>query len=225
MFEGSDLELAKACVAGDQEAIAEVEARFASDIARALARLRVDTALADDVKQTIREKLFLGTNGKPPGLASYSGKGPLGAFLRAVVVHAVISMKRARRRMTEADSRIRDVAHDDDPALEHVRRRYGASFKQAFQDAFAELSARERSVLRLVYIDGLAVEQVATVYGVHRVSVSRWLGQIREQLHSRTRELLRERLGLATSEVASVARLCLSQIDVSLSRLVRESSA
>lgn len=217
----ADVELARACASGDERAIAEVERRFAADIALALARLRIDPALADEIRQVVREKLFVGKNGKPRGIASYNGKGPLGAFLRAVVVHAAVSAKRAQRKDHDGDSAIGDAASDDDPELAQIRARYGASFKQAFYDALAELPPRDRNVLRLVYVDGLAVEQVALAYNVHRVSVSRWLGDAREQLHTRTRALLRERLSLSATEMASVARLCLSQIDVSLDRLLR----
>jgi RNA polymerase sigma-70 factor (ECF subfamily) len=217
----ADLELARACAAGDARAIAEVETRFAADVTRALARLRVDAALADEIRQAVREKLFVGKDGKAPGIASYNGKGPLGAFLRAVVVHAAISAKRAQRHDHDGDSAIGDAASDDDPELAGIRARYGASFKQAFYDALAELPPRDRNVLRLVYVDGLSVEQVALAYGVHRVSVSRWLGDAREQLHGRTRAILRDRLSLSATEMASVARLCLSQIDVSLDRLLR----
>jgi RNA polymerase sigma-70 factor (ECF subfamily) len=218
----ADVELARACAAGDARAIAEVERRFGPDLDRALARLRLDAALAAEIRQSVREKLFVGKGGGPPGIASYEGKGPLGAFLRAVVVHAAMSAKRAQRKDHDGDSVLRDAAAVDDPELAEIRRRYGASFKQAFADALAELEPRDRNVLRLVYVEGLGVEQVALAYGVHRVSVSRWLADARAHLHSRTRALLRERLSLSATELASVARLCLSQIDVSLDRLLAE---
>lgn len=216
----ADLELARACAARDPRAIAEVEARFAGDVSRALARLRIDAAMADEIRQSVREKLFVGRDGKAPAIASYDGKGPLGAFLRAVVVHAAISARRAQRTDHDGDSAIGDAAGGDDPELAGIRARYGASFKQAFYDALAELPPRDRNVLRLVYVDGLAVEQVALAYGVHRVSVSRWLGDARERLRVRTRAILRDRLALSATEMASVARLCLSEIDVSLDRLL-----
>lgn len=218
----SDLDLARACATGDARAIAEVEKRYGSDVDRALGRLRLDTALKEEIKQQVREKLFVGRDGKPPSIASYEGKGPLGAFIRAVVVHAALSAKRAQRGRFDGDSAIQAVPAMDDPELEAIKARYGASFKQAFHDAFAELSARARNALRLVHVEGLAVEQVAVAYGVHRVSVSRWLGDARNQLHLRTRELLRQRLSLGATELASVARLCVSQIDLSLDRLLRE---
>jgi RNA polymerase sigma-70 factor (ECF subfamily) len=86
----------------------------------------------------------------------------------------------------------------------------------------AALPARDRNVLRLVYGEGLSVEQVAVLYQVHRVSVSRWLGATRRELLEQTRARLRERLRLDDAEMASLTRLCLSQIDVSLDRILSE---
>lgn len=218
-----ELALARACAAGDARAIAEVEQRSEVALRRALGRLRIDGAHADEIRQIVREKLFVGDGERPPGIASYEGKGPLLAFLRAVVVHAALSAKR-KERPHDGDSAIAELAAGDDPALAIVRQTYGASFVQAFQDALAKLSARERNLLRLVYVDGLSVEEVAVTYGVHRVSVSRWLSAARGTLQDATKELLRTRLSLGASEVASVARLCMVDLDVSLARLLRDPS-
>lgn len=218
-----DLALARACAAGDASAIAEVERRAEPALRRALGKLRIDAAHADEIRQAVRTKLFVADGGKAPAIASYEGKGPLVAFLRAAVVHAALSAKRRERR-DDGDSAIAGLAVEADPALAVARATYGASFAQAFRDALAGLSTRERTVLRLVYVDGLSVEEVATTYGVHRVSVSRWLGVARGTLQETTRALLAKRLALGPSEAASVARLCLSDIDVSLSRLLRDSA-
>jgi RNA polymerase sigma-70 factor, ECF subfamily len=219
--EAPDLLLARAAAGGDAGAIAEIERRFRGDIDRALSRLRVSAAVADEVRQRVREKLFVAQGGRASGIASYQGRGPLAAFLRAVVVHAAIGLRRAER-THDGESKIDEAAGDDDPELLEIRRRYGPAFKEAFQRALASLSARERNVLRLVYVEGLAVDEVARTYGVHRVSVSRWLGEARDKLHVRTRAALREGHGLGPAELGSVVRLCLSQIDVSLDRVLRD---
>ena len=221
MDDREDLELARACASGQADAIAELERRFGAGIEGALRRLRVGPSEITELRQALREKLFVGSEGRPPAIGSYEGKGPLAAWLRAVAVRAALSVRRAERRDVDGESKLGAAVSDDDPELAEVRRTYGAAFKQAFQDAFGLLAPRERNVIRLVYGDGLAVEQVAAVYGVHRVSVSRWLADARDGLHRKTRALLRERLGLADRDLASVARLCLSDIDVSLERLMR----
>jgi RNA polymerase sigma-70 factor (ECF subfamily) len=220
----ADAALARACAAGDVQAIAEVERRFGDEMTRALARLGIDTETSAEIRQALREKLFVGKGGEPPAIATYSGRGPLGGWLRALVVHAAMSAHRAakRRAQDRTDSVLSGIAADEDPELAQIRARYAGPFREAFRDALASLSPRERNVLRLVYVEGLTVEQAGAAYGVHRVSVSRWLGQTRQTLLERTRALLAKRLALGASELASVTRMCLSQIDVSLDRLLRE---
>src|SRR5262249_2947896 len=146
----------------------------------------------------------------------------LRAWLRALVVHEAMSEHRRRgRHQHETDSVLGDKAADDDPELAQIKARYAGPFREAFSEALASLSARDRNVLRLVYADGVSVEEVGLIYGVHRVSVSRWLQQTRRELLEGTRARLRERLRLDEAELASLTRLCLSQIDVSLDRLLR----
>lgn len=216
--------LAMACAAGDPRAVEEVERRLTLEMTRAMGRLGIDGDAAAELGQALRERLFVGGPDAAPAITSYSGRGPLGAWLRAMIVHAAMSTHRAnqRRRWDRGDSVLSGVATDEDPELAQVRARYAAPFREAFQRALATLTPRERNVLRLVYVDGLTVEQVGAAYGVHRVSVSRWLAQIRHALLDKTRAMLRERIPLDSAELASVTRMCLSQIDVSLDRLLRD---
>ncbi|APR76139.1 putative DNA-binding regulatory protein [Minicystis rosea] len=217
----ADLALALACAAGNAAALAAFEAQLGPDIERALGKLRIHGAASADLRQRLRYKLFVAAGDVEPKIAAYSGKGPLRAWLRALVVHEALSDHRRRARdVHETDSVLGGLAADDDPELDQIRTRYAGPFREAFGAALQSLSPRDRNVLRLVYTDGLGVEQVASMYGVHRVSVSRWLGQTRKDLLDRTRERLRDRLGLGESELRSLTRLCLSQIDVSLDRLL-----
>ncbi len=217
----NDLYLALACATGDAAALARFEATYAPEIARALARLGLRGPAAEEIHQRLRHKLFVAEEGAEPRVASYSGRGPLRAWLRALVAHEALSEHRRRGREDhETDSKLGDRAAGDDPELAEIRARYAAPFRDAFRDALAALPPRDRNVLRLVYTEGLSVEQVAILYNVHRVSVSRWLGATRKALLEETRGRLRDRLRLDDAELASLTRLCLSQIDVSLDRLL-----
>ena len=218
----SDLYLALACAAGDGAALAAFEASFGPEVTRALGKLSLRGADAAELTQRLRHKLFVAAEGVAGRIATYSARGPLRAWLRALVVHEAMSEHRRRgRHEHETDSALGDMAADDDPELAQIKARYAAPFREAFGEALASLSARDRNVLRLVYGEGVTVEQVALMIGVHRVSVSRWLQQTRRDLLEGTRSRLRSRLRLDESELASLTRLCLSQIDVSLDRLLR----
>jgi RNA polymerase sigma-70 factor (ECF subfamily) len=220
----ADLALARACATGDPAAIALFEERFGGELRSLLSRLGLGGATVDELAQELREKLFVGRSGAPPAIASYAGRGPLGAWLRAMAVHAATSAHRAAQRRTRdrSDSLLTEVAVEHDVELLRVRAQYAPRLREALQRALAELSPRQRNVLRLVYVEEVSVEQVAVVYGVHRVSVSRWLGDARRTLLSRTRALLAEALELTPSELESVTRACLSQLELSLDTLLRD---
>jgi RNA polymerase sigma-70 factor (ECF subfamily) len=185
----------------------------------------------DEVLQRVRTKLLVGegdsatTDRRAPLLGTYTGKGALLGWVRAVAVHEALSEKRkdARRGPTEGPSAIERLAiAGDDAELARMRAAYAEPFRAAFREALASLAAKDRNVLRLVYVDGLTAEQVGLAYGVHRVSVARWLGQIRESLFDRTRARLLSQLQVSANEMQSLTRMCLSQIDVSMERLLAE---
>src|SRR5262249_33955698 len=102
-----------------------------------------------------------------------------------------------------------------DPELDALKLRYASDFNAALRDALAALPPRDRTFLKLHYVDGVPVEHIATAYNVHRVSASRWLSAARERVLEETTRLLRERKRLTESEFESLARLVQSRLDVS----------
>ncbi|MDF2695862.1 MAG: putative DNA-binding regulatory protein [Labilithrix sp.] len=219
----ADLLVALGCLKRDPTALGVFEAECVSDARRALARLRLDVAAIEEIVQRVREKTLVGT-GSGPRLASYSARGPLAGWVRAIAVHEAMSTRRAeaRRGPHDGTSGIERLPIAEEPELAQIRARYAAPFKAAFSEVLAGLAPRDRNVLRLVYVEGLTADQVGLAYGVHRVSVARWLQQIRGALFTRTKKVLSERLRLAPAEFESVTRMCLSQIDVSLDRLLAD---
>jgi RNA polymerase sigma-70 factor (ECF subfamily) len=89
--------------------------------------------------------------------------------------------------------------------------------------ALAELPARLRRVLRL-QVAGLSTGQIGTMLQVHQTTVVRWLAAARESVRVRTRDLLRERLGLSSVELDSIGGLLLSRLDISIEACLRDSA-
>jgi RNA polymerase sigma-70 factor (ECF subfamily) len=221
----ADLLLATGCLEGDEGSLETFEIECMQDASKALARLRLDASATDEILQRVRTKLLVGDGGAPR-LATYAARGSLAGWVRAAVVHEALSTKRAevRRGPHTGASALERLHGLDDPDLARLHAAYAVPFKEAFTAVLGSLAPRDRNVLRLVYVDGLTAEQVGAAYGVHRVSVARWIGQIRAALFERTRARLCERLQLSPAEMESMTRLCLSQIDVSLDRLLLESA-
>jgi RNA polymerase sigma-70 factor (ECF subfamily) len=214
----SDLYLAFACSKANSVAIASFEACFFDEVAAAIRRLGNTNAEPDDVKQLLREKLFLAAPGQTPRISAYSGRGDLRAWLRVLVVRLVLNLvSRGPKEAVAADDDLFELqAGATDLELDLLKRVGAQHFKEFFLLALNRLTSRERNLLRHQYVDGLTIEQMAALHGVHGTTVSRWLGTARRDLLSSIRGLFSERLKLDPGEIDSLIRVVQSQIEVSL---------
>ncbi len=214
-----DLWIAFGCVVRDAGALAAFEVRFAPEIRGSLQR-SFERALAEDAELQLRDKLLLVAGDDAPRLASYAGRGGLAPWLRAAAMRTAIDLMRARRELPTDPSALGDVAAID-PLLGLLKQRYHDEFRVAFTDAASKLTDRERTLLRYRFLDDLSIDEIGTLYRVHRATVARWIATIRESLFEATRERLMAQLTLTDSEVDSVLRLIDSQLDISIEALRR----
>ena len=210
----ADLYLAFACAAGDPAAIAAFDRQYMPEVAAYIARTDSDPHVADEVRQILRDRLLVGPS---PKIATYSGKGPLGAWLRTVAVRATLEIVRARKPHTELEG-VALRAAAPDPELDYLKTRYATEVGDAFASVLAALPQKERNILRLYFLEGMTIEAIATMYRVHRMTVSRWIASWREEIFAATQRLLRERLRVSPEELDSLLRLVQSRIDVSIRR-------
>lgn len=216
-----ELVLAAACLAGDATAIRTFNDEMFERVDRTLSRLGLGAADADDVKQDVRTKLLVATNGDPK-LALYRGTGPLPHWIASVAGREALGSMRKRKPADAIDDEdfLADAA--DDPELVALKSQHGAAFKEAFQAAVRELGSRERGILRALVVDDRSVNEVAAVYGIHRVTASRWVSELRADLLKRTRNQLRDRFHLDASSLESAMRMLDSNLELSLYRLLAE---
>jgi RNA polymerase sigma-70 factor (ECF subfamily) len=221
-----DLYLACACTAGDSRALEAFERCFLADLGTPLARIEVARATVDEIKQLLRDKLLVATADRPPRISEYSGRGPLLSWVRVAAVNTALSLRRRQQPEISPDenSRLQLPSADADPELAYMKARYRRDFKAAFAAAVALLSPQERMVLRLNFLDGLNIEEIGTLYRVHRATVARWIARARQSLLGETRRQLIERLQLGGGEFESLMGLVQSQLDVSIARYLRQSA-
>ncbi len=99
--------------------------------------------------------------------------------------------------------------------------RHRDDFQAALREAASELTTRERNLLYQHHVDGLTMDQLAVVYGLHRVSVIRAIGKARTKLADGTRLRLRERLRVDETELESLLRAVGPNFDLSIRRYLR----
>lgn len=217
----ADLYLAAACAVGDTGALTTIEAGPLREIADFVARIDAAPDFGAEVTQLVRQKILLAPGeGQRPKIAAYSGRGPLGGWIRVVAVRVALDLRRSRGPALDQDGDADQiVARGLDPEAALLREQYREVFRVALNSGLADLSARERNLLRFHFADGVTLDQLATSYRVHRATVARWLARARANLLARIKGRLTETLGMSGGEVESIARLLGSQLDVSLSRL------
>jgi RNA polymerase sigma-70 factor, ECF subfamily len=218
----SDLYLACACARGSAAALRAFDSTYFADVELALRR--VPDVPADEVRQLVREKLFVGKEGGTAKIGEYSGRSALRTWLRVVASRVAVDLLRTDKRGTrDDDDELGGLPSPvNDPELAYLKGRYRHELETAVREAAALLEPRDRNLLRHHHVDGLTLDELAALYRVHRVTIARRLGGVREKLASDTRRLLLERYGLGAGELDSLMVLVRSQFDVSMRSLLGE---
>jgi RNA polymerase sigma-70 factor (ECF subfamily) len=209
-----DLYLACACVAGDRAAVLAAERELVPVIDLALTTW--DPAVVDETRQRLRAMLLVDHAGRGPLLAQYTGRGALRRWLRVVAAREAGKTRRADLAATpvDDDALFDALAPPSDPQLSAVKREAAVAFKAAFVTALGELERRERTTLRLHILDGLSIDDLAPMFGVHRATVARWIAAAKQAVLDRTRKLLMQDLQLGRDDVDSLIRLVHSRIEL-----------
>lgn len=207
----SELYLCCACVRKDPLALERFEATYFGGLNPVLARFGVSV---DDVLQELRERLFMGTTHGRAKLAEYTGRGGLQRWLRAVTVRLALKSTRARKNQAHQTLGSDDFLLGDDPELAHLQGIYKAEFKKAFSDALASLEPELQNHLRLYYLDGLGLAELASLFETSAPTVSRRLSKAREAVLEATRATLRQKLSVSAEELESIMRLIQSKLSV-----------
>jgi RNA polymerase sigma-70 factor (ECF subfamily) len=220
----ADLYLACACARGVAPAVEAFARTILREVDAHVARFDRSAAFADEVRQDLAARLLVAAPGARPKLDDYAGSAPLSAWVRIAAIRTALNLMRRKAFSAEiADDRaVAEHAAAGNVEVEHIRQRYRLPFEAAIGKALGSLSTRDRTLLRLRMVEGMEVEAIATMYGVHRTTVTRWIGACRDRLLVDTRRILRDDFGLAIGEIDSLAGLVRSQLHLSLARLLGE---
>jgi RNA polymerase sigma-70 factor (ECF subfamily) len=217
----ADLYVACALAAGDPRALALAETELLPTARQAVARIDDSPAFVDEVVQRVRDRMFV-RGASPPAIEQYRGAGPLARWVGVVASRIALDLKRADARTADAgEDALANLPAPDDPELAVIWRTCAAEYRAALAASFAGLSRRERNLLRQRYLDELDIDALGRLYRVHPATAYRWIKQVEHRLATATRAAVMDKLSLSESQARSMERLIVSQLQLSLVRMLR----
>ncbi len=214
--------LAIACVAGSDAAIRRFESELFDELPATGARMHVRPELVRDVESHLRHVLYVDEPGRRAALWAYSGRGDLRSYLRVIITRELVRLIDRDRRDANlaSDAILRLISPTEGPELAVLREQYRGDVDAAIRTALGSLTESSRALLRYSVVDGWSIDRIGMLYGIHRATAARRIGQAREELAASIRTGLATRLGIAIDEVDSIVRMVQSRLDVSLERLL-----
>jgi RNA polymerase sigma factor (sigma-70 family) len=207
-----DLALAAACAAGLEAAWEYFVAQYREQMyasARAIVGTPRDAERARELADSLYADLYglPGASGarRKPLFSYFHGRSKLSTWLRAVLSQRYVDTLRAGRRQVALD----DVGEFGEPsaidervgatrssahaaASTHAppgprdpdREKYLNLLHAALAEAFARISAEDRSLLRAYYLESLTLAEIAKQRGEHEATASRHLERCRRELRA-----------------------------------------
>jgi RNA polymerase sigma-70 factor, ECF subfamily len=215
---GSDLYLAAACTLGDAGAVESFDRAYVQTVRPTLGRVALDPHSTDELRQTLRVRLLTGA---APRIGQYGGYGPLGAWVRVAAARVALELKEAERR-DRGDAEVVDklVSSGGDAELLVAKLQHKDALSAALEESFTGLAAREKTLLRMHFLEQMTIDEMGVVFRVHRATVARWLVGIRHRILRQLCTKMSMDLDTSASEINSLIRLVRSDIELSVRRLL-----
>lgn len=221
-LDAAEVFLAAALLAGDPAAPGAFEERYFDAIDGALARIRASRDEIAEVRQLMRARLLLPREDGTVPLVDYCGAGRLGGLLRVSAMRALFNMRAKQKPSEDPDEALaQHIAAELDPQTTMLGDEERVAVATSIRDAARALGSRARSLLRFNLIDGMSIDELGRVFGVHRATAARQLARAREDLVAGVRERLVETWG----ERAETWTLVSTHLDITLSRLLATTNA
>lgn len=198
-----ELALARACAAGQEKAWEIFLTRFREKLYDTARGIVGEDSRAKELADSLYAELYglRERHGRRISkLESYSGRGSLEGWLRAVLAQEYVNRYRSGKRLVsleeEAEAGTQFAAQPEDaPAAADPR------LEEATDEALAALAAEERYILSAYYLDGRKLAEIGRTLGAHESTISRKVEKIAKGLRKAIVEGLRRR-GMSERQAA-----------------------
>jgi RNA polymerase sigma factor (sigma-70 family) len=202
-----DLELARQCAAGEEQAWE----RFVLDYRPVLYRA-ADALDRSGGARDLADSLYAELYGIPEGGSDrrslfryYQGRSSLATWLRAVLTQRYVDRLRAQKRLEPLPDDERTPSHRHGPPGEPPdpdRRRHLALLRRALARAVDRLDSRDRLRLGCYYVQELTLADTGRLLEEHEATVSRQLARTRRVLREDVERQLRQDPGMGDAQIA-----------------------
>ena len=216
----ADLYLACGCVAGDPAAVAALDSTYIRRVVTAPFGSVPRVRDAEELAQRLRVRLLVAEAGQPPRIASYTGRGPLSAWLRVAAARLAVDQHRAEA--SDAPPTWAVLSGPVDQELLYLKQTHADLFGAALEAGLLSLSKRARTVLRLHFLEGVPVAQIATSYSVSPRSVQRWIVAAQTEVIDQLRSTLATSLELTGSQLESLMGAMETELVIALRQFFNE---
>ncbi len=220
-----DLYLACACAQGSSQAIALFERRYAEVLNKVAFRAQSAGVNREELLQQVRVRLFVGEG----SIASYSGRGPLGAWLRVVAARIASELIQRDALLRPASTQTGETwskiaVAQDDIEVATMRSELRGTFEAALELAAKSMASRDRALLRQYYVHRVGIDGIAKLLGVHRSNASRAVARARADFLKRVKQTLGTTLRLSDSSLNSALGLMRSDLALNLGTVLQSTS-
>jgi len=181
-----DGDLVQGCLRGARSAWEDFACRYHDIVVRAVRHTLIRLcrrASVHDVENIVQE-IFSGLlEDSGRRLRTYSGQCSLKGWLRSVAVRRTVNYVRdeKRRRGRPLDERLLFIPEQARSEAEEAM----AERMRRLETTLDELGLRDRLVLRLYYLDGVPLKNIAILLGVSRNTIWPMVTRARQRLHKK----------------------------------------
>lgn len=197
-----ELVLARACAAGNDSAWDLFFTRYRARLYDAGVAIARDESAGHELAGSLYADLYgarVDTDGRRVSkLLSYSGRGSLDGWLRALLAQEYVNRYRAGRRtvsleaMEQAGRQFASTPAAD-PAVAPEAGLAREALEAATGETLRELPAEDRLILAAYYLDGATLARIGRMLGVHESTISRRLDRAVAGLRKRLLDRLRHK--------------------------------